>query len=133
MDGVEDWHFFLSTVSLDELDNFKKTFVFQKQLTFPVTKLGEKLMIPPEVHKMHGDLVELIRRSPAMDGSVESSDPQWWINALPTLERDDIENFREVIETERRSLEELLGKMERPEYYVRHHQLNEGGYFKRLL
>lgn len=60
------------------------------------------LKIPPEVAERFGELVELIKGSKSMD----DSERQYWIDVLPIMSEDQIDNLKGILDNEKKQLEE---------------------------
>lgn len=58
------------------------------------------LTVPPEVAEKFGDLVDLIRES----GSMEDDERQYWVDVLPIMSNDQVENLRSILENEKKQL-----------------------------
>ena len=61
------------------------------------------LQIPPEVQEKFGELIELIKASESMN----DEERQYWINILPIMTPEQIQNLRDILENERRQLQEI--------------------------
>jgi len=61
------------------------------------------LVIPEEVRANFPDLVELVKGSQSMD----DEERQYWIDALPIMSEDQVENLRGILENEKSQLEEV--------------------------
>ena len=61
------------------------------------------LVIPEEVREGFPDLLELIQHSESMD----DEERQYWIDALPIMSEDQVENLRGILENEKSQLEEV--------------------------
>ena len=59
------------------------------------------LTVPPEVAEKFGDLVTLIRES----GSMEDDERQYWVDVLPIMSNDQVENLRSILENEKKQLD----------------------------
>jgi hypothetical protein len=58
------------------------------------------LVIPPETEQKFGDIVALIRASESMN----DEERQYWINILPIMTPEQVENLRKILTTERDQL-----------------------------
>ena len=64
------------------------------------------LQIPPEVAKKFADLLELIKKSESMN----DEERQYWINILPIMTPEQIQNLRDILENERKQLAAIDSK-----------------------
>ncbi len=64
------------------------------------------LQIPPEVAAKFGDLLELIKKSESMN----DEERQYWINILPIMTPEQIQNLRDILENERKQLAAIDSK-----------------------
>ena len=64
------------------------------------------LTIPEELLKKFPDLIELIKASESMN----NEERQYWINILPIMTPEQIQNLREILENERRQLAAIDAK-----------------------
>lgn len=60
------------------------------------------LSIPADIVERFGDLIELIKNSRSMD----DSERQYWIDVLPIMSEDQIQNLRDILDNEKKQLEE---------------------------
>lgn len=60
------------------------------------------LVIPADLATKFGDLVELIKASKSMD----DSERQYWIDVLPIMSEDQIQNLRNILDNEKKQLAE---------------------------
>ena len=58
------------------------------------------LQIPPELQQKFGDLIDLIKKSESMN----DEERQYWINILPIMTPEQIQNLRDILENERKQL-----------------------------
>ena len=70
----------------------------------PSTQGG--LQIPPELQQKYGDLLELIKHSESMN----DEERQYWINILPIMTPEQIQNLRDILENERKQLAAIDAK-----------------------
>lgn len=64
------------------------------------------VFIPPALRESHGDLIELILRSESMN----DEERQYWIDILPVMTPDQIEQLRVILVNERNQLAEIDAK-----------------------
>lgn len=64
------------------------------------------LIIPEEVRKKFTDLVELIERSESMN----MEERQYWINILPIMSPEQLQNLRDILENEKKQLAAIDAK-----------------------
>ena len=64
------------------------------------------LQIPEDVLKKHGDLIALIKQSESMN----DEERQYWINILPTMTSEQVQNLRDILENERKQLAAIDAK-----------------------
>ena len=64
------------------------------------------LQIPADVQKKFGDLLELIKHSESMN----DEERQYWINILPIMTPEQIQNLRDILENERKQLAAIDSK-----------------------
>ncbi len=70
-------------------------------MTDNTTSTGQSgLTIPADVQAQHGDLIELIKQSESMN----NEERQYWINILPVMTPDQIQNLKEILENEKHQL-----------------------------
>ena len=67
------------------------------------TAAPEKFAIPKMVLDQHGELVELIKATESMD----DQERQYWFQILPIMTPEQIEKFRNILQTEKNQLAEL--------------------------
>jgi hypothetical protein len=60
------------------------------------------LSIPADIAEKFGELVELIKASRSMD----DSERQYWIDVLPIMSEDQIQNLRDILDNEKKQLAE---------------------------
>ena len=60
------------------------------------------LKIPADIAQKFGDLIELIKASRSMD----DSERQYWIDVLPIMSEDQIQNLRDILDNEKKQLAE---------------------------
>ncbi|MFH0838032.1 MAG: hypothetical protein V1880_02090 [Patescibacteria group bacterium] len=60
------------------------------------------LNVPPDIMERFGELVELIKASRSMD----DSERQYWVDVLPIMSEDQIENLRGILDNEKKQLAE---------------------------
>lgn len=58
------------------------------------------LTIPPETKAKFGDLIDLIIGSESMN----DEERQYWINILPVMTQDQVQNLRDILENEKKQL-----------------------------
>ena len=64
------------------------------------------LQIPTELLQKFGDLVELIKKSESMN----DEERQYWINILPIMTPEQVQNLRDILENERKQLAAIDSK-----------------------
>ena len=64
------------------------------------------LQIPAELQQKFGDLLELIKCSESMN----DEERQYWINILPIMTPEQIQNLRDILENERKQLAAIDAK-----------------------
>jgi hypothetical protein len=64
---------------------------------------GHHFKILDEIVAQHGDLVKLVLRTESMD----NGEKQYWFDILPSMTKEQIGRLNDILETERRKLEEL--------------------------
>ena len=74
----------------------------------PPPPAGQKsgLQIPDDVLKTHGDLIALVRQSESMN----DEERQYWINILPIMTPEQVQNLRDILENERKQLAAIDAK-----------------------
>lgn len=72
------------------------------------TAQEEKLIIPEEVRNDFPDLVELIQGSQSMN----SEEMQYWIDVLPIMTEDQIQNLRDILDNEKQEIDEANKEFE---------------------
>lgn len=60
------------------------------------------LSIPDDVAEQFGDLIELIKGSRSMD----DNERQYWVDVLPIMSEDQIQNLRDILDNEKKQLAE---------------------------
>lgn len=70
--------------------------------TTTTTDDANGLNIPADVIKKFGDLVEMVKNSRSMD----QSERQYWIDVLPIMSDDQIQNLRDILDNEKKQLAE---------------------------
>ncbi len=68
-----------------------------------VTKDGFVFTILDEIEKQYAELVKLILATESMD----NNEKQYWFDILPSMTDDQIDRLFDILETERKKLEEL--------------------------
>ena len=68
-----------------------------------VTKDGVIFTILDEIQAEYGELVKLVLGTESMD----NSEKQYWFDILPSMTEDQVNRLFDILETERRKLEEL--------------------------
>lgn len=58
------------------------------------------LNVPEDVVAKFGDLIELIKGSKSMD----DSERQYWVDVLPIMSEDQIQNLRDILDNEKKQL-----------------------------
>ena len=81
-----------------------------------VTKDGFTFTIPDEILAQYGELVKLILNTESMD----FNEKQYWFDIMPSMTDDQIDRLFDILDTERKKLEELEVK-----YQEEIRQLNE--------
>jgi hypothetical protein len=61
------------------------------------------VVIPDDVRAQHGELVTLILQSESMN----DEERQYWVNILPIMTPEQVQNLREILENERRQLQAI--------------------------
>lgn len=64
------------------------------------------LQIPPDVQQKFGDLLALIKKSESMN----DEERQYWINILPIMTPEQVQNLRDILENERKQLAAIDAK-----------------------
>ncbi len=72
----------------------------------PAGQQQSGLQIPQDVLKKHGDLIALIKQSESMN----DEERQYWINILPIMTPEQIQNLRDILENERKQLAAIDAK-----------------------
>ncbi len=68
-----------------------------------VTKDEESaLKVPADIQEKFGELVSLIKESRSMDGG----ERQYWVDVLPIMSDDQIQNLRDILDNEKKQLAE---------------------------
>lgn len=73
------------------------------------TAVATNLNIPEEVRKQFPKLIELILGSQSMN----DEERQYWIDVLPIMAEDQIENLRNILENEKGEIEETSREFEK--------------------
>lgn len=60
------------------------------------------LSIPADIVEKFGELIELVKASRSMD----DSERQYWIDVLPIMSEDQIQNLRDILDNEKKQLAE---------------------------
>lgn len=61
------------------------------------------LVIPEELKKQFPDIIELIIHSESMN----TEERQYWINILPIMTPEQVQNLRDILQNERKQLDEI--------------------------
>lgn len=61
------------------------------------------VQIPEEIRAKYPDLIELVLRSESMN----DEERQYWVNILPIMTPEQVENLQEILVTEKSQLEEI--------------------------
>lgn len=64
------------------------------------------LVVPQELQEKFGELIDLIRKSESMNGE----ERQYWVNILPVMTPDQIQNLRDILDNERKQLAAIDSK-----------------------
>ena len=64
------------------------------------------LQIPAEVAQKFGDLLEMIKKSESMN----DEERQYWINILPIMTPDQVQNLRDILDNEHKQLAAIDSK-----------------------
>ena len=64
------------------------------------------LTVPDEVQKKYPELIELIRGSESMN----DEERQYWVNILPIMTPEQIQNLRDILENEKKQLAAIDAK-----------------------
>lgn len=72
----------------------------------PSQKTQSSVVVPEELRKKHGVLIELILGSESMN----DEERQYWINILPVMTPEQIENLRQILQNERDQLAAIDAK-----------------------
>ncbi|MBM3231381.1 hypothetical protein FJZ28_03585 [Candidatus Peregrinibacteria bacterium] len=67
------------------------------------TSPSGSVVIPDEIRAKFPDLIDLILNSESMN----DEERQYWINILPIMTPEQIQNLREILENEKRQLQEI--------------------------
>ena len=67
---------------------------------------SQDLVIPPELKEKHGELIGFIIASESMN----NEERQYWINILPIMTPDQIQNLRGILENEKEQLKAIDNK-----------------------
>lgn len=65
----------------------------------PVTSAAT-LVVPPEVQQQFPELIDLVTHSESMN----TEERQYWVNILPIMTPDQLQNLRDILTTERQQL-----------------------------
>ncbi len=68
-----------------------------------ITKDGFVFTIIDEIEQQYSELVKLVLATESMD----NSEKQYWFDILPSMSNDQIDRLFDILETERKKLEEL--------------------------
>jgi len=68
-----------------------------------MTDPSAQLTVPDEVLAKFPDIIELIQHSESMNGE----ERQYWVNILPIMTPEQLQNLRDILENERRQLEAI--------------------------
>ncbi len=60
----------------------------------------QSVVIPDNVRAQFGELIDLIMKSESMN----TEERQYWVNILPVMTPDQIQNLRDILENERKQL-----------------------------
>ena len=60
------------------------------------------LSVPADTQEKFGELIELIKGSRSMD----ASERQYWVDVLPIMSEDQIQNLRDILDSEKKQLAE---------------------------
>lgn len=60
----------------------------------------QALKVPPEVAEQFGDLIALVKESRSMD----HDERQYWVDVLPIMSEEQIENLRNILDNEKKQL-----------------------------
>jgi hypothetical protein len=72
----------------------------------PPTPAPTGLTVPPEVQAKFGELIELVKKSESMN----DEERQYWVNILPIMTPEQIQNLREILDNERKQLAAIDAK-----------------------
>lgn len=72
----------------------------------PAGAAGGGLQVPPEVQEKFGDLLELIKGSESMN----DEERQYWVNILPIMTPEQVQNLREILTNEKQQLAAIDAK-----------------------
>lgn len=72
----------------------------------PAQQPAAALQVPQEVLTKYPDLVELIKKSESMN----AEERQYWVNILPVMTPDQVQNLRDILENERKQLAAIDSK-----------------------
>ena len=64
------------------------------------------LQVPADVQAKYGDLIELVKKSESMN----DEERQYWINILPIMTPDQVQNLRDILDNERKQLAAIDSK-----------------------
>ena len=78
----------------------------QPQPPPPPAQQQSGLQIPEDLLKKFSDLIELIKKSESMN----DEERQYWINILPIMTPEQIQNLRDILENERKQLAAIDAK-----------------------
>lgn len=68
-----------------------------------ITKDGYDFTILDEIHTQYGELIKLVLNTESMD----NNEKQYWFDILPSMTDEQIDRLFDILETERKKLEEL--------------------------
>lgn len=81
-----------------------------------VTQNGKTFTIPDEIHAEYGELISLILATESMD----DDERQYWFDIMPSMTTDQIDRLYNILDTERKKLQDLEKK-----YQTEIKELNE--------
>lgn len=61
------------------------------------------IVIPDELKEKHGELIEMIMKTESMD----DSERQYWVDLLPIMTPEQIQNLYDILDNERKKLAEI--------------------------
>lgn len=61
------------------------------------------IVIPDELKAQHGELIEMIMKTESMD----DSERQYWVDLLPIMTPEQIQNLYDILDNERKKLAEI--------------------------